>query len=510
MKNLKNENNKYTLNIKLIFSIFLIIVIMSLFYVAYIRISTYKSNFTEFNKQSTLEFNLNIAQNICLIISLIVVLISIYVDILNQNKNIQLYKTAYIDPITSLGNEIYFKKNASTYLQKQIKNKYIATIDINKFKAINNIYGYQFCNNLLKLIGENLDKILPPDNITCRISNDVFATIFSYKDNIKVLLNKIISSISNLQIDTKTININLSIGVYKVAPEDTDINVVLNKSYIARSKIKGLYKDSYYIFDELLESKFIEEQKIEANMEQAIKNNEFKIMYQPKFFVDTEKLAGAEALVRWYKDDKLIPPSKFIPLFEKNKFIIKLDLYVFEQVCKDMLSWKKKYAFIPNISINVSKEHFENENFIDEYVKITNKYSIPRNKIDLEITESSTINPNINIIEILNNIKKHGFIISIDDFGTGYSCLSMLQNMPIDIIKIDKIFIDKANLNSSKNIINYIVLIAKHLNVKTIAEGVETKKQADFIKMIDCDIIQGFYYCKDLSKQNFEILFNET
>ena len=406
---------------------------------------------------------ITISLGLCFFINTIIVAISIYIDISNQKQSQKLYKIAYIDSVTSLGNAEYFKENGAVFLQNEEQNKYIITLDINKFKALNNIYGYQFCNSILKRLGEKLENILPENNITCRISNDIFAAVFGYEKDVKIILNKIFNNLSKLKVEKRNINVNLSIGVYKISPEDRDINAVLNKSYIARAKIKGLYDDNYYIFDETLQNKLIEEQKIESCMESALKNEEFKIVYQPKIFTKDEKVSGAESLVRWYKNGEMIPPNKFIPLFEKNKFIIKLDLYIFEQVCKDIASWKEKYNFVPIVSVNVSKAHFENENFIDEYMKISEKYNIDRSKIDLEITESATINDGIDILKILNNIKKQGFSISIDDFGTGYSSLSMLQNMPIDIIKIDKVFVDKANLTSDKNIINYIVYLAKKI-----------------------------------------------
>lgn len=450
-----------------------------------------------------------ISFGLCLFINFVIILISLYIDISNQKKNRRLYKTAYIDPVTLLGNENYFKENASKYLQNEVKNKYIIAVDINKFKTLNNIYSYEFCNNILKKLGEKLTSILPPDNITCRISNDVFAAIFSHRGSINELLDKMFSETSTLNIDNKVIHLNLSIGIYKINPNDRDINKALDKAYMARSKIKGLYNQNYYMFDKTLENQLIEDQKIEACMEDALKNHEFKILYQPKIFTGSEKLAGAEALVRWHREDKIISPNRFIPLFEKNKFIIKLDLYIFEQVCKDMASWKEKFDFVPTISINVSKEHFADKNFIDEYIKITDKYGVERNKIDLEITESATIDENIDILKIFNNIKEKGFIISIDDFGTGYSSLSMLQNMPIDIIKIDKIFIDKSDLNTDKNIINYIMLIAEFLGVKTIVEGIETEKQVEFVKKLKCDIIQGYYYSRPISKKEFEDYFKK-
>lgn len=448
---------------------------------------------------------------LCLLINFVIICISIYINVSNKKKNKKLYKVAYIDSVTELGNETYFKENGADYLQdKSNKNKYIVTIDINKFKALNNIYGYEFCNNILKELGRKLEKTLPQHNITCRISNDIFASLFSYQRNVNDLLDKVFNNVSILSVNGTNIHVNLAIGAYKIIDEDTDINKILDKAYMARAQIKGLYNNNYYIYDEKLENEMLKEQKIESCMEDALKNDEFEVVYQPKILVKNEKIVGAEALVRWNKDGQTISPGDFIPLFEKNKFIIKLDLYVFEQACKDIASWNEKYDFVPTVSINVSKEHFNNEDFIKEYVKITDKYNIDRSKIDLEITESATVDQNIDILKVLNTIKENGFIISLDDFGTGYSSLSMLQSMPIDIIKIDKVFIRQANYQSDKNIINYIMLIAEHLGAKTILEGVETKEQVEFTRKIKCDIIQGYYYSKPLSKNEFEDYLNKN
>ena len=324
------------------------------------------------------------------------------------------------------------------------------------------------------------------------------------------MLDKIFHDASNLKLQDLNLHLNLSIGVYQIKKEDSEINKILDKAFMARAKIKGLYDNNFYIFDEVIENQLLEEQKIESSMEEALENREFKVVYQPKTITKTEKVTGAEALVRWNKNGEMISPGKFIPLFEKNKFIIKLDLYIFEQVCQDMNCWREKYGFMPIIGVNFSKTHFIDENFIKDYVEITDKYRIPRNKIDLEITESAAIDENIDTIKILNKIKEQGFTISIDDFGTGYSSLSMIQSMPIDIIKIDKVFVDKADLQSQNNIINYIMVIAKHLGVKTIVEGVETKEQVEFIRKLGCDVIQGYYYSKPISREEFEEYFNQN
>jgi len=448
---------------------------------------------------------------LCLLVNLIIISITIYIDYSNQKQNRKLYKVAYIDPITGLGNEVYFKENGAIYLQQQAsKSKYIVTLDINKFKALNNIYGYGFCNKILKELGRKLEETMPKDNITCRISKDIFVAIFSYEKDITPFLENLFNKLSNLKIGDIDIHLNLAIGAYRLKLKDRDINKILDKAYLAKAQIKGLYHNNYYLFDQKLENELMEEQEIEATMEEALKAQEFTVIYQPKTFTKNEKMSGAEALIRWYKKGTIIPPNKFIPLFEKNKFILKLDLYIFEQVCKDLAKWRKQYQYTPTVSVNVSKAHFANENFIDEYISICKKYEINPSGIDLEITESATIDQGIDILKVLNNIKKKGFMISIDDFGTGYSSLSMLQTMPIDVIKIDKVFVDKADLKTDNNMINYIMFMAKRLNVRTIVEGVETKEQMEYVRKIGCDIIQGYYYSKPITKEEFEKYFEKN
>lgn len=448
---------------------------------------------------------------ICLVIIFVVTFTSIYSIISTQKRKRKIFNLAYIDPITSLGNVTFFKGNGEIFLKEETgKNRYIITVDINKFKALNKIYGYSFSNEVLKELGHKIESILPPNNITCRVSNDIFASIFIYENDIYKLLSKIYDEASMIEIDGIKIKLNLSIGAYNILSNETDINDILDKAYLARSQVKGVYNNSYYLFDEKLESRLMEEQMLESSMENGLKENEFVIVYQPKTFTESEKMSGAEALVRWYKDGEFIPPNKFIPLFEKNKFILKLDMYIFDKVCKDLFEWRERFGIMPNVSINVSKEHFVNENFIEKYVEICNKYNIETSQIDLEVTESATIDENIDILKILSKIKEKGFTISIDDFGTGYSSLSMLQNMPIDIIKVDKVFVDKADLNSDKNIINHIISIADSLGIKTVVEGVETKEQAEYIKEIKGDIIQGYYYSKPISKEDFEEYFKKN
>lgn len=351
-----------------------------------------------------------------------------------------------------------------------------------------------------------MESIIPKDSITCRFSKDVFVSIFNYIGSLDDLLTGISSELAELDVSDKIVHIDSSIGVYGIQDDD-DINVALDRAIMAHSCIKGIYNEKYCIFDNKLGEKLMEEQEIEAEMEGALEKGEFKVIYQPKISTTTKKLVGAEALVRWCKKDGTISPNKFIPLFEKNKYILKLDLYVFEQVCKDMVDFKRNHGKMPIISVNVSKENFVHENFIDEDFNIIRKDGIKTKNIELEITESAMVNESVDVMKILSNIKEKGFIVSLDDFGTGTSSLSLLQDKSIDIIKIDKTFIDIANLSSNENLINYIEFIAKKLGIKTIVEGVETEKQVDFICKLKCNMIQGYYYSKPIEKSVFEERF---
>lgn len=442
---------------------------------------------------------------LAIIVILIILSICIYIVISNNKKQKQLFEYAYLDPITKKGNIYYFRKKGQEKLDKEKhkENQYLLVLDINKFKMINKAYGYKTGDTILNGIAEELEKNLGEQSIICRYSNDYFAVLFEYAEDIRKLISALVKNIENLKINSNVYNLSVNMGIYKLTDADTNISVAMDKAIIAHSASKGDVFDKFHIYDEKMEKELEKESKIEQEMYQALMNKEFKVYYQPKMYANSEELYGAEALVRWEHNGKMISPSEFVPLFEKNKFILKLDVYVFEQVCNDMKKWKEKYSKEPIISVNVSRDHFLDEHFLEKYMIIASKYGIDTNKIDLEITESATVEAGIDIIEIMNKMKKLGFLISIDDFGTGYSSLSTLQDMPADILKIDKSFVDRIGKNE-KNMVDYILTIAKELKLTTIAEGVETKEQKDYLLEKGCDIIQGYYYAKPMPEEEFE------
>ena len=299
-------------------------------------------------------------------------------------------------------------------------------------------------------------------------------------------------------------------GVYICDKDEKDVQSIIDKAIMAHDSIKGKYHVPYGIFTEEFEQKVIRESEIENMMEEAIKNKEFEVYYQPQISTKTEKMEGAEALVRWKKGENMISPGEFIPIFEKNYFIIKLDEYVFEKVCENIQEMKTQFKEIPKISVNISKESLVDRKFLEKYEKIMKKYDIIPKEIELEITERTTVNNDIDIQKILNKIKQKRFSIAIDDFGTGYSSLNMLEMMPIDTLKIDKSFIDRIDINEEKtNFIEIIMFITKKLNLKTVAEGVETVEQVNYLKRWNCDLIQGYVYQKPLRFEEFKKYIKE-
>ena len=417
----------------------------------------------------------------------------------NENIEEKLYKLAYIDKVTNIENNNYFLEKGTELLKQQFEG-HLLIIDVGKFKIFNKKYGRVVGDNLLKNMGKKLKEILGEKRIITRLANDIFAVILEEKEQKELtkIIEKLLKELSNIEMEKNKYKILISIGVSKIEKEDKDIFEILDKAIIARDEAKKNFNKKYHIFNQELENQIIKEHDIELIMEEGIQNQEFKVFYQPKVNAKNEKVEEAEALVRWERENKLIPPNEFIPVFEKNKFIIQLDKYIYEQVCKDMKEWKEKYNKKIKISVNISKQHIVQDGFIEEYYKITKKYNVNPNEIELEITETTELDERFGISKILEKLKEKGFKISIDDFGTGYSSLSMLQQIPVDVIKIDKSFVDQIKM------LEIMILIAKKMDLKTVAEGVETNEQVQILKKLEVDLLQGFYYSKPLEKTEFE------
>lgn len=423
---------------------------------------------------------------------------------LRIEKRNRLLELAYIDPITGLGNYNAYLERTKEKLEMNGK-KTVIILDIDKFKSFNKKYGHVKGNELLKRVGEEIKHAIRKTDIVCRLGNDVFGICLIGEVDVENITKRLNNKISRIYIGDSWHNLRISMGVYICDKDEKDVQSIIDKAIMAHDSIKGKYHVPYGVFTQEFEQKMIRESEIENMMEDAIKNKEFEVYYQPQISTKTEKMEGAEALVRWNKDGNRIFPNEFIPIFEKNYFIIKLEEYVYERVCENIQEMKTQFKNIPQISVNISKESLVDSKFLEKYEKIMRKYDIIPEEIELEITERSTVNNDIDIQKILNEIKGKGFSIAIDDFGTGYSSLNMLEIMPIDTLKIDKSFIDRVDINEEKtNFIEIIMFITQKLNLKTVAEGVETIEQVSYLKKCNCDLIQGYVYQKPLRFEEFK------
>ncbi len=425
-----------------------------------------------------------------------------------EKKN-RLFELAYIDPITGLGNYNAYLARTKEKLEIDGK-KTVIILDIDKFKSFNKKYGHMKGNELLKRVGEEIKHAIRKTDIVCRLANDVFGIFLVGEVDVEGITKRLNRKISRIHIGDIWYNLRISMGVYICDKNEKDVQSIIDKAIMAHDSIKGKYHVPYGVFTEEFEQKIIRESEIENMMEDAIENKEFEIYYQPQISTKTEKIEGAEALVRWKKDENMISPGEFIPIFEKNYFIIKLDEYVYEMVCENIQEMKKEFKEIPKISVNISKESLLDNKFLEKYEKIMRKYDIIPEEIELEITERSAVSNDIDIQKILNKIKQKGFSIAIDDFGTGYSSLNMLEMMPIDTLKIDKSFIDRVDIKEEKiNFIEIIMFITKKLNLRTVAEGVENIEQVNYLKKWNCDLIQGYVYQKPLKFEEFKKYIKE-
>jgi diguanylate cyclase (GGDEF)-like protein len=428
---------------------------------------------------------------------------------LAQNVNIALKalrNRAMFDALTGIYNEFAFSEAANRLLDENPDTPFaIIRFDISRFKMVNDMFGEAKGDDILRFIASVIwDQVSYKEGCYGRIGNDVFCicTRASSEEEILDLISRL-----TFHIERYPINFHLTpyFGICISAPEVT-LNTLLDWSSLALETIKGSTLTNYAFYSPDLRDVLLAESYIETEMESALKDGQFQLFLQPKCNMKTGKVVGAEALVRWIHPEKgIVPPDSFIPLFERNGFILKLDKYIWEETCKFIARRiEEGYEPLP-ISVNISRVHIFNPAFGDTLEELVEKYQIPRGLLELEFTESAFVNNLSDLYEAIDSLKKRGFTLSIDDFGSGYSCLNMLKNTPVDIIKLDKEFLGEgADTKNGRIIIRSVILMLLELNLKIIVEGVETKEQVDFLLDCGCTIAQGYYYSKPVNISSFE------
>ena len=406
------------------------------------------------------------------------------------------------DELTGLFTRKAFLRRAEKVRAENPKKKFaILAFDFDNFKSSNTLYGEAKCNEFLAYTAKRL-KGLIPHSIVGRYGGDQYILFFAFDgDNVDV---------DRIQYLTKSILETAPIphqivkcGINSPINHDLPFVICCDRAFLAIQQIKGIYGKDIAFFEADLQKHLLDEQHISETMEAALENGEFKVFYQPKHEAITGKIVGAEALVRWqHPEYGFMPPGDFIPLFERNGFITKLDMFVLEQVCKNIKDWKKKgYSFVP-ISVNVSRRDFLEEGLIDKQIEIIDSYQIEHAYLHMEVTESLYSENTDVIISQLKKVQELGFMIEMDDFGSGYSSLGLLSTFPLNILKLDISFV--RNFRENEIVIENIIKMAHRLGLLTVAEGAETNEQVATLKTLGCDFIQGYYYSKPLSIQDYE------
>lgn len=439
----------------------------------------------------------------------------------SKSQHDELEYMAYYDSLTNLYNRNYFIRTLSEWLEKAEMEHAIVSvmfIDIDDFRKINDGMGLIVGDELVQLFGQFLGEFSSETVKVSHFNSDIFC-IAIYEPygmkSAKAIADAIHERLSSKPFQltgNKELSITTCIGVAEY-PEAADNAVdLINCAEIVMFKAKTLGKNSTQYFDSPILDDFLNNINMEHKLREATLTRNFSMCFQPQYDSQDGKLRGVEALIRW-KDDEgnAISPALFIPIAEKNGMIIPIGEWVLEKSISTFAEWKKKFDYPLILSINISAVQYKRPDFVPKLLSILQKYQIEPQTIELEITESVLIEDFEDVIKKMYQLKEIGIRVSLDDFGTGYSSLSYLKGLPIDTLKIDKSFIDTVTSDDTTKIITEsIISMVKKLGFETVAEGVETKEQFEYLKKIDCDNIQGFLLGKPMSAEDIEVLLMKS
>ncbi len=441
----------------------------------------------------------------------------LYIFITNTTKEKkiedELRTVAYYDPLTELYNRSAFIKNAREKLDENPMMEYsMMKLNIGSFKTVNDLMGRELGDKVLCMVANVLREVMGGSGIYARFFADNFCMLVPYSERsvhpqmILDALKKAMKGIPEI-----THEIQFYLGVYKITDKSLSIDNMTDRASIACRSINGSYREHIAYYDEKMRLRMLEEQEICDESRRALDNGEFYICYQPVYGIRARKFVSAEALVRWNHPKKgMIPPGKFIPVFEKNGFIAELDLYILEQVCiyqkKRVDSGLEPFP----ISVNISRMSMYNPRLYDIINDLTMRYHVDPKNFRIEITESAYNDNPAQLLETVGRLRGNCFPVLMDDFGSGYSSLNTLKDIPIDILKLDMQFMQGFEKNGKVGtIVTSIARMSKWLNIPMLAEGVETREQYEFLASIGCAYIQGFYFSRPVPEAEFTMLIEQ-
>lgn len=414
------------------------------------------------------------------------------------------YKATH-DSLTNLHNRDYFyEKILDMKKENPDVTYYIVCTDIKDFKMINDLFGYEMGNEILRRFGYNLKQSLPKNVIIARLVSDRFAFCIE-KEMFRG--NYLVDCLNDAQslLRTREYQLHMHAGVYEVQPEDMDVSLMCDRAALAIRTVKNDYDVMIAYYDDVLMNKMKNSKRMINEFDYALENHQFVMFLQPQ--VDTDgTVLGAEALTRWIHPEKgMISPGEFIPVFEDAGLIHRLDQYIWEQAACKLKEWSERGRGDMHISVNISTKDFYYIDIFKEFTNLVEKYEIRPQQLKLEITESVLMRDTDKQLELISRLQGYGFHVEIDDFGSGYSSLNMLQNFRADVLKIDMGFLQKIqDQERTRIILDMIVNLAKRLQMVVISEGVETQNQVEYLKEMGCDMFQGFYFARPIAVCDFE------
>lgn len=413
------------------------------------------------------------------------------------------------DPVTDLYTKLKFFQKVREKLESvQGKKMAFVRFDIDRFKMINNFYGPNEGNRVLKCVASELRKVAVvfDDFVYGRIENDVFACCIPFeKENIDLLVKAIQIRLKKINNDY---NIKASYGVYVIDNQNLDISEMYERAYIAAKSCKGNFAESVVYYNDSMIENMKYEQYMINQVNRAITEEQFVVYLQPKVDLRTGMAFGAEALVRWNHPQKgLLLPGDFIPVYERNGIIVRLDQYMWDKVCQLLRKWLNEGKMPKPVSVNVSRVNIYNPHLIEDFKNLIVKYQIPPELLNLELTESAFVEDQDLVMETMKKLHALGFRIMMDDFGSGYSSLNILKDMELDYLKIDMKFLQNQEGNDrGEKVLTSVIRMAKWLQIPSIVEGVETKEQAELLRDIGCEYAQGYYFAKPMTVEAYEEL----
>lgn len=411
------------------------------------------------------------------------------------------------DALTGLFRKETFEKKTAELLKRYPNENFvIVKWDVEHFKLINELSGYETGNQILKKAGKLLKENVGWKGVAGRIGADQFISCFPLKQlDMRCAFEKVQNLLESMRLGYE---IKVDAGIYVVQDKNEPVDFMCDKASMALSSIKGKYMESYAYYGKKMMNNMMHEQEIKNEMRDALKKEQFKVYIQPKFDVSTKKIVGGEALVRWDRPGKgFVKPEEFIPFFEQSGFISSMDQYIWKQVAQYLENCVKTNKKVLPISVNASRIDFYRDNLFEHFTDLLKEYNLAAKYLELEVTESAYATDEDIIYTTLEQLQNAGITILIDDFGSGYSSFNMMKQAPVDVLKLDMEFLRDLDRNSrGKTIVKHMVQMANDLMIPVIAEGVETEEHVELLQEIGCDYAQGYYFSKPIPLDEYDCM----